>query len=44
MFDPATGELMKVSGMEREKGSCLYVFNNEFWAGGVAGGIFRFDI
>ena len=43
VFDPATGELMKVSGMEREKGSCLYVFNNEFWVGGIAGGIFRFD-
>lgn len=43
VFDPATGKLMKVSGMEREKGSCLYVFNNEFWAGGTAGGIFRFD-
>lgn len=42
VFDPETNKLTILQGMEKRKGSTLYTFNDEFWAGDIAGELFYF--
>ncbi len=44
VFNPETGKLKTVFGMENKRGNCLSLFNNEFWVGDVSGGIYCLDI